>query len=217
MSLNQERKKQRTMKKGLAIGLGIGGGILLIGAILGITITTNAAVRDFVKNQVDQVVNDDALDLRNTKIENVIELTKAEKAEQGVQADASTPGSASFQFHIKDLPAEVDANSVRLQSKIIRGDTKSAYFVATVGEDVTTRQYEGISILDNEIFSLKHDLFKKTASEAYTIRTYWIEHPSVYVDTKVTFSYEKEEVSDSSVANGEVYLPLNPGHPVYVA
>ena len=205
------------MKKGLAIGLGIGGGILLVGAILGITITTNAAVRDFVKNQVDQVVNDDALDLRNTKIENVIELTKAEKAEQGVQADASTPGSASFQFHIKDLPAEVEASSVRLQSKIIRGDTKSAYFVASVGEDATTRQYEGITILDNEIFSLKHDLFKKNASEAYTIRTYWIEHPSVYVDTKVTFSYEKEEASGSSVANGEVYLPLNPGHPVYVA
>lgn len=184
------------MKKGLAIGLGVAGGICLVGAVLGITFGLNAHVRDYVKNQVDMVVNDDALDLSKTKIENVIELTKAEKAEQGVQLNASDQASARFQFKIKDLPSEVDASTVRLQCNIIKGDTKTAYFVADVAGNQVT-QYEGITLQDDDQIALTHDLFKKDAKESYTIRTYWIAHPSVYLDTKVTFSYEKEEASTS--------------------
>ena len=185
------------MKKGLAIGLGIAGGICLIGAALGITIGLNAHVRDYVQNQVNHVVNDDALDLSKTKIENVIELTKAEKAQQGVQQDTSTPAFARFQFHIKDLPSEIDQESVRLQCNIIKGDTKTAYFAVEVA-DTTVTQYEGITLEDNDELSLCHDVFKKNANENYTIRTYWIAHPSVYVDTKVTFSYEKEAENENS-------------------
>ena len=185
------------MKKGLAIGLGIAGGICLVGAVLGITFGLNAHVRDYVQNQVNQVVNDDALDLSKTKIENVIELTKAEKAQQGVQQDASTPASARFQFHIKDLPSEIDPESVRLQCNIIKGDSKTAYFAVEVADTAIT-QYEGITLEDNDEIALCHDVFKKDAKENYTIRTYWIAHPSVYVDTKVTFSYEKDVDSESS-------------------
>lgn len=185
------------MKKGLAIGLGIAGGICLVGAVLGITFGLNAHVRDYVQNQVNQVVNDDALDLSKTKIENVIELTKAEKAQQGVQQDASTPACARFQFHIKDLPSEIDPESVRLQCNIIKGDTKTAYFAVEVADTAIT-QYEGITLEDNDEIALCHDVFKKDAKENYTIRTYWIAHPSVYVDTKVTFSYEKDVDSESS-------------------
>ena len=185
------------MKKGLAIGLGIAGGICLVGAVLGITFGLNAHVRDYVQNQVNQVVNDDALDLSKTKIENVIELTKAEKAQQGVQQDASTPAFARFQFHIKDLPSEIDPESVRLQCNIIKGDTKTAYFAVEVADTAIT-QYEGITLEDNDEIALCHDVFKKDAKENYTIRTYWIAHPSVYVDTKVTFSYEKDVDSETS-------------------
>lgn len=185
------------MKKGLAIGLSIAGGICLVGAVLGITFGLNAHVRDYVQNQVNQVVNDDALDLSKTKIENVIELTKAEKAQQGVQQDASTPAFARFQFHIKDLPSEIDPESVRLQCNIIKGDTKTAYFAVEVADTAIT-QYEGITLEDNDEIALCHDVFKKDAKENYTIRTYWIAHPSVYVDTKVTFSYEKDVNSESS-------------------
>lgn len=191
------------MKKGLAIGLGVAGGICLVGAVLGITFGLNAHVRDYVKNQVEQVVNDDALDLSKTKIENVIELTKAEKAEQGVQQNASDPASARFQFKIKDLPSEIDASTVKLQCNIIKGDTKTAYFAAEVGDETVT-QYEGITLEDEDEIAFCHDVFKKDAKENYTIRTYWIAHPSVYLDTKVTFSYEKEDatVSSSTVSSG---------------
>ena len=185
------------MKKGLAIGLGIAGGICLVGAVLGITFGLNAHVRDYVQNQVNQVVNDDALDLSKTKIENVIELTKAEKAQQGVQQDASTPAFARFQFHIKDLPSEIDPESVRLQCNIIKGDTKTAYFAVEVADTAIT-QYEGITLEDNDEIALCHDVFKKDAKENFAIRTYWIAHPSVYVDTKVTFSYEKDVDSETS-------------------
>ena len=199
MSIHSLMKKGNKphMKKGLAIGLGVAGGICLIGAVLGITFGLNAHVRDYVKNQVDMVVNDDALDLSKTKIENVIELTKAEKAEQGVQPNASEQATARFQFKIKELPSEIDASSVRLQCNIIKGDTKTAYFVAEVADTPVT-QYEGITLQDDDEIALTHDLFKKDAKESYTIRTYWIAHPSVYLDTKVTFSYEKEEASASA-------------------
>ncbi len=186
------------MQKGLAIGLGIGGGILAIGAILGITFGLNAQVRDYVKNQVDQVVNDDAYDLSDTKIENVIELTKAEKAAQGVQEDANSNALCAFQFEISGLPSEINESSVHLQTKIMKGDTKTAYFVIAVGDDAEAYQYESVTTASGEELALVHDLFKKDAKESYTVRTYWIEHPSVYLDTKVTFSYEKETTSTSA-------------------
>ena len=195
------------MKKGLAIGLGIAGGICLVGAVLGITFGLNAHVRDYVQNQVNQVVNDDALDLSKTKIENVIELTKAEKAQQGVQQDASTPAFARFQFHIKDLPSEIDPESVRLQCNIIKGDTKTAYFAAEVGDETVT-QYEGITLEDEDEIAFCHDVFKKDAKENYTIRTYWIAHPSVYVDTKITFSHEAEEESSAAASNAAIQTGL---------
>ena len=196
------RKETLThMKKSLAIGLGILAGVLSIGAIAGITIAVNSQARDYIQNKVDQVLNDDALDLSKTKIESTLEMTKAEKANQGVQADAQTKGVWYLEFAIKDLPSEVNAESVKLQTNIIRGDAKKAYFVANLGEDINVQQYEGITHESGDSFSLQHDLFKKDASETYTVRTYWVAHPSVYVDTKVTFSYEKEEAQSSAAVS----------------
>ncbi len=188
------------MKKGLAIGLGVAGGILAVGAICGLVFGMNAHVRDYVKNQVDQVVNDDAYDLKDTKIANVIELTKAEKANQGVQADAESPGLCAFQFEIQDLPSEINENSVHLQTKIIKGDTTDAWFAIAAGDE-EVYQYESVTTASGEELCLIHELFTKDASVDYTIRTYWIDHPSVYLDTKVTFSYEKEEASSSASAS----------------
>ncbi len=188
------------MKKSLAIGLGITGGILAIGAIAGITLGLNAQFRDYVSNKVDNVLNDDALDLSKTKIESTIELTKAEKADQGVQQDANTNGDWFLQLTIQNLPSEVDASTVKLQTNIIKGDKKKAYFMHEVNEEAAI-QYEGLTHLSGEAFALEHDLFRKDAEEYYTVRTYWIAHPSIYLDTKITFTYVEEEESSSAASS----------------
>lgn len=201
------KANNQTMKKTLAIGLGIMGGVLAIGAVAGITLGLNAHFRDLVQNKVQNVFDEDAMDLSKTKIESSLDLTKAEKADQGVQADAATKGKWLLQFDIKDLPSEVNEATVKLQSNIIRGDTKKAYFLAQVGDEQVA-QYEGITHEVDDGFALEHDLLKKSGSETYVVRTYWIAHPSVYVDTKITFSYEAEEVSSAAASNAAIQTGL---------
>ena len=193
------RKEQlQTMKKSLGIGLGILGGVLAVGAIAGITLACNSQARDYVQNAVQNVVNDDALDLSKTKIEFDLDLNKAQKAAQGVQADEETIGEWKLCFAITGLPEGVSEQDVMLQTNIIRGDTQKAYFLAEVGDEVVN-QYEGVSHRSGDDFALAHDLYKKAGEDKYTVRTYWIAHPSVYCDTKITFSYDGTKAASSQV------------------
>lgn len=184
------------MKKGLAITLGVVSGLAILTASLGITYAVNGHVHDYVNNQLDQLVNDDAMDLSDTKIENKIDLSADQEKVQGIQSTKDVAGKFSFKFVMSGVPTEYTGNG-KLISKITAGDTKLAYFAID-----TNVQYESITHTSGDSITFTHDLFKKDGEKgSYTVRTYWVDHPSVYLDTKVTFSCDLPEEKTSTVSS----------------
>ena len=194
------------MKKGLKITIGILAGLTVVAAAGGITYAANEHVRDYVNNRIENIVNDDAEDVTGVKVENVLKLSDDAQKKEGVQKSKDEAPVFHFQFQLKDLPANYTGDGL-LVTKITSGDGTKAFFTY----DGSSNTYEAITHGGDKTLTFTHNAFKKDGEKAtYTLMTYWVDHPSIYVNTRVTFKADlPEETKSETPVNSSVESEAN--------